>query len=217
MEFWIMQGSEKLRLPIPPPNYKIKTANNNSSFLVENIGEVSFIGKPKLAEITPIASFFPNQVYSFCQYTGFPIPWDCVNLIEKWRLSGKPIRYIITDTFINILCSIESFEFGEEDGTGDISFTLELKEYKLIDANTRAVNTLSNGYQNTTFLGADITATTRRTVDKVTPTTYMVKEGDTLYTIAKKVYGDGSKWSTIASNNVINDPNNLIVGTVLTL
>lgn len=217
MEFWLIQDSERLRLPIPPPNYKIKTANNNSSFLVEGLGEVSFIGKTKLAEITPITTFFPKQAYDFCQYPNFPQPWDCVNMIEKWRLSGKAIRYIITNTFINILCSIESFEFGEDNGTGDISFTLELKEYRMINANTRIVNTLANGYQNTTFLGADITAATRRPIDKTIPTEYVVKTGENLFTIAKKLTGDSANYLTIANNNLIKDPLNIPVGTVIKL
>ncbi|KZL94372.1 hypothetical protein [Clostridium magnum] len=132
MEFWLKQGSYSLRLPIPPADYEITWANNNSSFLVEGIGEVSFLGKPKLAEIAPIESFFPNQNYGFCQYTGFPSPKECVELIELMISSGKPIRYVITGTPVNILCSIESFKIKEQDGTGDIYFSLQLKEYRVI-------------------------------------------------------------------------------------
>ena len=131
MEFWLIQGTEKLQLPVPPPNYAIKRSLNNSTIVVEGIGEVSFIGKPKLAEIPPIESFFPKQVYSFCQYSGFPTPKECTDLIEKWMLSGKPIRYLVTGA-INTECTIESFEYGTRDGTGDIYFSLELKEYRTI-------------------------------------------------------------------------------------
>lgn len=132
MEFWIRQDNYSLRLPIPPPNYELTWANNNSSFLVEGMGEVSFLGKPKLAEIAPIESFFPKRVTTVCQYTGFPSPKECVALIKMMHDSGKPIRYIITGTPVNILCSIESFKIKEQDGTGDIYFTLQLKEYKVI-------------------------------------------------------------------------------------
>ena len=105
---------------------------NNSTVLVEGIGEVGFIGKPKLAEIPPIDSFFPNQNYSWCQYSPFPTPKECTDLIEKWIASGNPIRYLVTGTSLNLLCSIEDFEYGEKDGTGDVYFTLTLKEYKTI-------------------------------------------------------------------------------------
>ncbi|KLU64013.1 hypothetical protein DEAC_c40070 [Desulfosporosinus acididurans] len=133
MEFWLVQGSEKLQLPIPPANYSIKKALNNTSAIVEGVGEISFIGKPKLAEIPSIQSFFPAQVYSFCQYDTFPSPKECTDLVEKWMLSGNPIRIIITGSSpINTLCSIEDFEYGEQDGTGDVYFTLNLKEYRII-------------------------------------------------------------------------------------
>jgi nucleoid-associated protein YgaU len=214
MEYWLIQDSDKLRLPVPPADYGIKTANNNSTFTVEGMGEVSFIGKPKLAEIEAISSFFPSQNYSFCQYTGFPTPSDCVTLIEKWRLSGKPIIYIITGTLVNILCSIESFEWKEQDGTGDIYFTLELKEYRVINSPSQTVSSTAN---TLSFSIANNLVTTVRVTDKTVPTTYTIKSGDTLYTIAKKIYGDGSKWQTIASNNVISDPTNLTVGQVITL
>lgn len=132
MEFWLMQDSESLQLPVPPPSYSIKRALNNSVVVVEGIGEVSFIGKPKLAEIPTIEAFFPAQVYSFCQYTTFPSPKECTDLIEKWILSGNPIRYLVTGTSINTLCTIEDFQYGEQDGTGDVYFSLNLKEYKAV-------------------------------------------------------------------------------------
>jgi nucleoid-associated protein YgaU len=182
--------------------------------MVEGFGEISFIGKPKLAEIAPIESFFPKQQYSFCQYTGFPAPQECVNLIEKWRLSGNPIRYIITDTLINILCTIESFEFKEQDGTGDIYFTLELKEYRLVNATTQQVSNTANSLN---FNAANQLVTATRTIDKTVPNTYTVQSGDTLYTIAKKLTGDSTDWSLIYAKNPKVDVMNPSVGTVLTL
>ncbi|KJR48397.1 Phage-like element PBSX protein xkdP [Desulfosporosinus sp. I2] len=131
MEFWLTQGSETLRLPVPPPNYSIKKSLNNSTVVVEGLGEVSFIGKQKLAEIPSLESFFPKQVYSFCQYKPFPEPNVCTDLIEKWMASGKPIRYIVPGA-INTECTIESFDYGVRDGTGDVYFSLQLKEYRTI-------------------------------------------------------------------------------------
>lgn len=214
MEFWLKQNNDSLRLPVPPPSYGVKTGLNNSSFMVEGFGEISFIGKPKLTEIAPIETFFPKQNYNFCQYTGFPTPQECVNKIEKWRMSGNPIRYIITDTLVNILCTIESFEWKEQDGTGDIYFTLELKEYRLVSAATQQVSSTANSLN---FNAANQLITATRTVDKAIPTTYTVKEGDTLYTIAKKLTGDSTDWSLIYAKNPTVDVMNPTVGTVLTI
>jgi len=210
MEFWLIQGTEKLQLPVPPANYAIKRAQNNSVVVVEGIGEVSFIGKPKLAEIPSIVSFFPNQAYSFCQYSTFPAPKECTDLIEKWMLSGNPIRYIVTGA-INAECTIEDFEYGEQDGTGDVYFTLTLKEYKVIS--TPIIVPTATATKATTVAVAAVA----RPVAKVIPLKYTVKKGDTLWAIAKRQYGDGSKSTVIATKNGLKNPNLIKVGQVLLL
>lgn len=134
MEFWLMRDRDKFMLPVPPSDYKIKTSNNNTAVVVEDIGEINILGRTKLSEIS-ISSFFPNQKYYFCKTTPL-LPYDYVNKIETWRLEYKPIRLVITGTPINTLFSIEDFEYGEQDGTGNVHFTITLKEYKVIKEKT---------------------------------------------------------------------------------
>lgn len=45
--------------------------------------------------------------------------------------------------------------------------------------------------------------------------TYTVRKGDTLYSIAKKFYGDADRWKVIAKANDIKDPRKLKVGKVI--
>ena len=52
------------------------------------------------------------------------------------------VKLIITGTPINFRCTIESFEWGEEDGTGDITYTLTLKEYRSVSAGSSSVVTM---------------------------------------------------------------------------
>jgi len=47
--------------------------------------------------------------------------------------------------------------------------------------------------------------------------TYLVKEGDSLWAIAEKKYGDPAKWRPIADENGINDPKTIEIGTELTI
>lgn len=49
------------------------------------------------------------------------------------------------------------------------------------------------------------------------PTSYTVTRGDSLSAIAKKYYGDGSKWTEIAKTNNLATPNRIYAGTVLTI
>ena len=141
VEFWLSQNNKYLQLPVPPPSYIVKTSNNNVSVLVESVGELNILGESKLSEIS-FESFFPGQNYTFCAYSNFPTPKECVNRIEKWRKSKKPIRLVITgSTKINDLFSIESFEYGQKDGTKDIYFTIALKQYKVLALNQKIVGT----------------------------------------------------------------------------
>jgi nucleoid-associated protein YgaU len=46
---------------------------------------------------------------------------------------------------------------------------------------------------------------------------YTVREGDTLWSIAAAVYGDGSWWARLGDANGIRDPRHLVAGTRLTI
>ncbi|AQR93500.1 hypothetical protein [Clostridium saccharoperbutylacetonicum] len=138
IEFWLNQDNEWLQLPVSPSSYSLKVGNNNTVINVESVGELNILGESKLSEIS-FESFFPAREYYFCAYSDIPTPIECVVQIETWRKSKKPIRVILTDTTINDLFSIETFEYGEKDGTGDIYFTLELKQYKVLKLNEKIV------------------------------------------------------------------------------
>jgi nucleoid-associated protein YgaU len=51
------------------------------------------------------------------------------------------------------------------------------------------------------------------------PQTYTVQKGDTLYSLAKRYYGDGKLWTKIADANKdkIRDAQSVPIGTVLTI
>ena len=125
MEFWLSFNNrqEVLRLPVLPPSFEISKGTSITTVDVNELGEIALIGRGKLATIE-ISTFFPNREYPFCQYTGFPKPYECVTMIERWKDSKRPIRLIISDTNINMACCIESFSYGERDGSGDVYFTL---------------------------------------------------------------------------------------------
>ena len=145
-----------------------------------------------------IESFFPNQQYNFCLYNELPKPYECINQLLKWKNSGKPIRVIVTGTPINYAMAIENLTYSEVDGTGDVYFSLELKEYKFISTTTKNGTTLT-------------TPSTTREV-KSPPDSYVVKQGDTLWLIAKKLTGDGSNYKAIAQKNNITNPDKLLIG-----
>lgn len=132
MEFWLINGTEKLQLPVPPASYEATPSVNSSAIDVLGIGEVLFLGNPKLTVIPSIDSFFPAQAYSFCQYQDFPTPSDCIDLINKWMAAGDVIQYLVTGSKINLQCVISSFTYSQTEANGDIDFKLQLLEYRMI-------------------------------------------------------------------------------------
>lgn len=47
--------------------------------------------------------------------------------------------------------------------------------------------------------------------------TYTIRKGDTLWSIAQRVYGDGQKWKDISAANPSIDPKKLAIGQEITL
>ena len=134
MEFWLKQDNDSsgFQLPVNPPSYEIAALMNNGTFDTEMYGERSFLGTEKLKTFE-IDSFFPYDKYSFLLCVPKDNPYDYVNIINNWEKNKWPVRVIITETPIKMLCSIEEFHYGEEAGSRDVTFKLMFKEYKKVD------------------------------------------------------------------------------------
>jgi nucleoid-associated protein YgaU len=207
MEFWFSQGNEKFQLPVPPADFMENTAQKVETVDVIGYGEMTLIGEENADEIT-IKSFFPVKYYPFCQYKNLKKPYECVSLFKKWKESKKPVRLLITTTNINKLYLIEQFNYGERAGSRDVEFELSLKEYRMPGYKETTEKTKSVARQN---------QKPRKPSLKTKSATYTIKSGDTLWVLARKFYGDGSRWPELAKKNGIKDPRKLRVGQVLVL
>lgn len=128
--------AEVLTLPFLPaemtlPGVQMDNEEMELSSGYQGVGKLNLVGLRGLKELT-IESFFATKYYPFAkkQKDG----WACVNLINKWSGSRRPIRVIITTSkhleVLNMACLIESFVYGV-DRAGDIPYTLQLKEFPM--------------------------------------------------------------------------------------
>ncbi|USK54367.1 hypothetical protein LIS82_22880 [Cytobacillus solani] len=142
MEIFLSTKDRKqiIKLPIIPPEIKVNSPSQNEIYSTISQGDIKLIGPPGLRTIS-FSSFFPFESYSWAKdrtYKGMRY----VHMIEKWKLDKEPIRLVITGkkaSIINMLCAIDNIEFGSQDGTTDIYYTLSLSEFKLLPLQKRKV------------------------------------------------------------------------------
>ncbi|WP_270441937.1 hypothetical protein [Acidaminococcus provencensis] len=123
-------GGDSLTLPIMPESVEVCVSQNNSTVTINNDGEYNMVGKTGLHEIG-LDGLFPAQDYSFCDTTP-DSPDDYVYTIENWRKEGTVVQLTVPDSPIDFSFLISSFKYGYQDGTYDIFFHVDLKEYRYI-------------------------------------------------------------------------------------
>ena len=203
MEIYLGTDDDKIRFPVVPSAIGVNRSNNIDTQSVLKLGEVPIFNGTSLKTIE-LTSFFPNQEYSFCDYTGFMKPYQFSEKIQKWMYEGKPLRIIVTDSPTNMQCLIQQFDTVEQDGTRDLYFTLNLLEYRPIE-----VPNLSNSNQsnNSNSNSSSNSQNTSRPNNKTNTNSsnqqksHKVVKGDSLWDIAQKHYGNGSLYPKIKEAN----------------
>ncbi|MHC1683415.1 MAG: hypothetical protein AB6733_10745 [Clostridiaceae bacterium] len=137
-----LDRTEIIQLPVLPSEVEVDRAQKNETYETINNGDYKAIGKLGLRSIN-ISSFFHSKNYAFLKdntYKGM----EYVDIIEKWRESGKPIRIIITDLKINMAATVDNFKHGFKDGTKDVYYSMSISEYREEKENKK--NTLQRSF-----------------------------------------------------------------------
>ena len=207
LQIWLKGGGSRIRIPVVPAEYTVTSEQDNTSVTVCNLGEVTLRGKRKLQQIS-FSSFFPRQYDSgYCDVRS-KSPITMVKKVEKMKRAGS-VKLIITGV-LSMKVTIESFEWGENDGTGDISYTLSMKEYRTVSIPASVL--VKEQPAQPAAAGRDQPETTGTQ-------SYTVKSGDSLSAIARKLTGS-TNWQTIYEQNkavIGSNPNMIKPGQVLTI
>ena len=131
---------EEITLPVTPWKYSVTTAQNNKVVDILDSGEALLFGNIKLKTLK-FSCFFPNQErhegHKFLVGDNYS-PNECVDQILKWKESKKPVRVIITDSSVNMMMAIMTFNYNEKDFSGDVWYEISFTEYR--ELNTPAAN-----------------------------------------------------------------------------
>lgn len=208
--------TEGFIIPVNPESIEVKEEGQGKTYNIvgkggntdeTRAGEVNVIKSPKLKEVS-FSSIFPNQIYPFVKDVPLFVPMHYINLIRKWSESKHPIRFIFAGSYnalatasniadlsdLNFPASIESFTWKEvAGGSGDIEYTLSLKEYVFYAARSVIPTTLADG---STVLKKEPPL---RPDERIRPQTVTLQANDSLskaiYNVSKKYFGQGEKRS----------------------
>ncbi|MBE7897839.1 LysM peptidoglycan-binding domain-containing protein [Paenibacillus polymyxa] len=193
MEFSLTDGKgKKFQFPVNPEEVTISRQKGFDTTTILSYGEFDFPQGEKVKEIS-FSSFFPKEYNpAYCTYEDIPDPQEAMNTLNGFLLSKSPLRFIITETAVNVPVIVAShnstFRGGEY---GDVNFDLSLRTW----SEMKVAKKSGTGSKSATVNKKP------RTDMKEKKKTYTVKSGDSLSKIAKLELGDSSQWSRIYQLN----------------
>lgn len=209
MDFYLTApDGSRFHFPINPEKITCSTGNRMLAFDVIEPGEIS-LPKGRVPTRFSFEGFFPGEARKDDTIVkSWRAPKNLIEQLSTWRDGGAKLRLLVTETPINHDVYFDgdgSFEHEWQGGHGDCWYSLRFVEARelVIRAEAPAIAVAS--------------ASQPRPAPP-TPKTYTVKSGDSLWAIAKRILGDGSRWQEIYNANVSvigKNPNLIYPGQVL--
>ena len=196
-----------LELPVGAGSISFRNGSQNKTYDLLNIGQVSFLNGNPLQGIT-IDSILPGagEKTGLTNYQEVQEPQFYIDAINELRTNKKPVRITITEINLSWLVSIEDFPHQINGGSDEYPYTLSLREFKDLEIQEiKTIEVLLNEPEEVVAETANI-ITTDRPNEKAVPIEVTVISGDSLWKIAKRELGDGSRYTEIAAKNDIQVP-----------
>lgn len=201
--FYFSDGGDVLTFPITPGELTIKVGSNNKVVTLISEGDINILKSPSLTEIE-FEARFPMRKYPYSrEYSAFQNYFDKFKDLKE---NKKPFRFIVAREMMkggrtwdtNILVALEELEINEDADEGDdVLITFNLKQYKEYGVKQLPASSI----KTTTSTSSITRPNTNAPSSNNKSSSYTIKNGDCLWNIAKKFYGDGSKWTKIYNAN----------------
>lgn len=181
-------GSRELRIPWLPDSIKF-TSNGTrmASYEILDVGEVQVPTGSNLSGFS-WSSIFPGEGHKDLPFLrgSWKSPKNIQTLLSEWREYGTPLRLIVTGTPINHDVYLADYDVAYESGYGDYKYDISFIRRRRIKITSKKVASSGKSSGSSGSGGGK---------------TYTVKSGDTLWAIAQKYYGAGSKYGSIYNAN----------------
>ena len=194
--------TEQMVLPVTPEHYQISHGQTVEIINIHQLGDIALPGRPTLCKID-LDLLLPSSPRSY----SLPQIQDPEWYLWHWRMwvdQGAVLRFIVSDTYINLPVLVEKFTDGEKDGTGDRYCSLTLREFR---------------YTETAQVQGGAEAARAAEAPPDPPRQYTVVRGDCLSAICRRFYGDGTAavYRPLAAYNNIQNPDLIFPGQVIRL
>lgn len=201
---------DSMLLPITPSKVDIKIKGQNKSYTLINESEINILKTPGLTEISFTAALpllAGGPAYTAQKNTQKPDYY--LTKLEQLMVRRTPFYFVIQRNIgsqnygyqkLNLpnsmLVSLESYTITEDAKDGfEMSVDIKLKQYQTFGTKTVSITTDSSGKQK-----AEV-STVRDATQAENVVLYVVKNGDTLSSIAKQYLQDSSLWPKIYELN----------------
>lgn len=219
---WFIHNRKRYRLPINPEEIEETSVMAIEKYNVLKLGPIAVPANMELSEFSFEVELPRVETHYINTSDDFENSDYYINEFKKWRERLEPVRFIaaseiedVTRESFNSLVLIEELSIIEKAGEeGDKYIKFKLLEYKNYSKKPadEIIYTLSiaSGASKAKKKSKAIT-------ESVTPKStgyYVVKAGDSLWSIAKIQYGDGSKCNILynANKDKIKNPGLISIG-----
>lgn len=223
MAYYFYLG-KNIILPVAPQKLQLKIQGANKTYTLINEGEINVLKAPGLTDIE-FDALLPNVKYPFAVYkNGFTTAKTFLEALRNYKQGKETFQFIVTRTLpngkmlfdTNMKVSLESYTIKEDakEYGMDVLVTIKLKQYR-----DYATKTCNIKFTSSKPKIVPQPARPPENPPKPANQTYTVVSGDCLWNIAKRFYGNGSKYTVIynANRDKIKNPNLIYPGQVLTI
>lgn len=187
------------RLPVNPEQIERTSVQAISKYEILKLGQIAMPTHMELTEYT-FECEFPHDQQNYVETSGdFKDADYYLSRFRAWRTKLVPIRFIASNGIgddINSLVLIEEMPEVEKAGeVGDKYVSFKLLEYRDFSKKPATI------VEITSLKAKKKKATTTKSVNPKSTGYHVVRSGDSLWSIAKKYYGDGAKYTKIYDAN----------------
>lgn len=205
---------DRCMLPVTPGRLQVSIKNENRTIKLINEGQVNLLKAAGLTDIE-FECMIPQEEYPFAVYpSGFRSASWYLEYFERLKTRQRPFQFIVVRRMpdgsplygTNIKVAMEDYRITEDaENAFDLLVKIKLRQYR--EYGTKSV-TVKGAVTDTApnTAGVYTVSVNQTRSQESAPATnkarsYTVKPGDTLFGIAKEMYGDGSKHMMIYENN----------------